>query len=58
MKSSYTGNYFDIRIRVKDDLKQINRKTDSFFDWLGDCGGLYGGLKFVGQNLVNSYALH
>ena len=31
-----------IRFSLNGDLTQINRKTDSFLDVMGDCGGLYG----------------
>ena len=55
---SFNVNFCDIRIRINKNLKQINRKTDSLFDWLGDWGGLYGSLNFIGQNLVSSYTLH
>ena len=47
------GNFYDLRIRVGTDLKQINRKTDSILDWLGDWGGLYGSLTFIGKNLLS-----
>ena len=34
---------------------EINRKTDSFFDWLGDWGGLLDGLTLIVEIIVNAY---
>ena len=42
-----------VEISLNTDLKQINRKTDSFFDWLGDWGGLQDGLTFLVDIVVN-----
>ena len=39
---------------------KITRKTDSLFDWLGNCGGFMEALKIIGKALVflfNTYAL-
>ena len=43
---SYLANV-SILVSLKTELKQINRKTDSFFDWLGDWGGLQDGLSLL-----------
>ena len=36
--------FFGIDIKTSPDLKIINRKTDSLFDWLGNVGGFLGSL--------------
>ena len=36
-----------VELSLNSELKQINRKTDSFFDWLGDWGGLQDGLSLL-----------
>ena len=36
----------------------INRKTDSFFDWLGDWGGLQDGLTLIVELIVNAYQIY
>ena len=36
----------------------INRKTDSFLDWLGDFGGLVEGLFFIGAILIENYSAY
>ena len=43
---------------MKPDLFKTNRKTDSFFDWLGDWGGLFDGLNLIGKHALNNYSLH
>ena len=40
------------------DLITVNRKTDSLFDWLGECGGLLDGLHLVAELLVHSYSVY
>ena len=37
---------------------QINRKTDSFFDWLGDWGGLQDGLTLLVEIIVQAYQVY
>ncbi len=37
---------------------QINRKTESFFDALSDCGGLMRALYNIGMFLINPYTLY
>ena len=34
---------------------KITRKTDSIFDWLGNCGGFMEALKIIGKLFVFSY---
>ena len=36
-----------IELSLSAELLEINRKTDSFFDWLGDWGGLKDGLTLI-----------
>ena len=43
---------------MKPDLYKTNRKTDSFFDWLGDWGGLFDGLNLIGKHTLNNYSLY
>ena len=33
----------------------ITRRTDSIFDWIGDCGGFMEALKLICKTLVISY---
>ena len=44
-----------VELSLNKDLKQINRKTDSFFDWLGNWGGLQDGLTLLVDIVVNLY---
>ena len=41
-----------IELSLNEELLQINRKTDSFFDWLGDWGGLQDGLTLLVEIIV------
>ena len=50
--------YAEINVRLNSDLKKISRKNDSFFDWLGDWGGLLDGLNFIGRLILNPYSLY
>ena len=34
---------------------KITRKTDSIFDWMGNCGGFMEALKIIGYTFVFSY---
>ena len=45
-------------MEIKPDLYKINRKTDSFFDWLGNWGGLFDGLNLIGKHALNDYSLY
>ena len=47
-----------ILLVLEPDLKVINRKTDSIFDWLGDWGGLLDGLNFLGKTILNPYTTY
>ena len=40
-------------IALSPDVPKVRRKTDSFLDWLGDWGGLYGSLHFLAEILVS-----
>ena len=40
------------------ELLQINRKTDSFFDWLSDWGGLKDGLSLLGSIILHAYQVY
>ena len=43
------------------DLHEINRKTESFLDWMGDWGGLLDALHFLSAQIISPYsafALH
>ena len=43
------------------DLHEINRKTESFLDWMGDWGGLLDALEFISSLIISPYstfALH
>ena len=39
------------------DITQIERKTYSCLEWLGDIGGLYDALKLIGHSFVFPIAL-
>ena len=55
-----SGPYFWFNIGLKSDMIKTTRKTDSIFDWLGDCGGFMEALKIIGYIIVfpyNAYAL-
>ena len=49
------GPFFEFNIGIKSDLIKITRKTDSIFDWLGNCGGFMEALKIIGYVLVSSF---
>ena len=42
-----------VELNLNPELKKINRKTDGFFDWLGDWGGLQDGLTLLVDIVVN-----
>ena len=44
-----------IKLVLNPELLQINRKTDSFFDWLADWGGLYDGLTLLVEVTLHAY---
>jgi len=37
-------------------MNEINRKTYSLLDWLGDCGGLTDALRFIAGLIVSPFA--
>ena len=49
---------FKIDIGLNSDLIQINRKTSSLLDWMGDCGGFIEALKILLGFLVSGYNSH
>ena len=49
------GPLFELYLGIKGDMIRITRKTDSIFDWLGNCGGFMEALKIIGYVLVSSY---
>ena len=57
-KINYNFYYFNILVSMANDLKKINRKTDSLLDWLGNWGGLLDGLSFIGRHLISNYTLY
>ncbi len=38
-------------------MRQINRKTYSFLEWLGDCGGLMDALYLIAEFLVGPLSI-
>ena len=46
---------FSATVSLSRDLLKINRKTDSFLDWMGDWGGLIDGLTLIAEILINPY---
>ena len=49
------GPFFEFYIGIKSDMVKITRKTDSIFDWLGNCGGFMEALSIIGFALVSSF---
>ena len=47
-----------VQLVLKPDLKVINRKTSSIFDWLAGWGGLLDGLNFLGKTILNPYTTY
>ena len=43
-------------VSLSPDVPKIRRKTDSFLDWLGDWGGLYGSLYFLADIFVSPFS--
>ena len=41
---------------MNDGLHEINRKTASFLDWMGDWGGLIDALHFLSAIIVSPYS--
>ena len=39
--------YYSLHVTMNNDLHEINRKTASFLDWMGDWGGLIDALHFL-----------
>ena len=50
--------FLEIEVTVGPDLFKIKRKTDSFFDWLANWGGLLDSLNFIGKHLLSNYSLY
>ena len=49
---------FSASVTLSADLLTINRKTDSFLDWMGDWGGLIDGLTLIAEILINNYQVY
>ena len=47
-----------IELSLDEELLEINRKTDSFFDWLGDWGGLQDGLTLLVEIIIHLYEVY
>jgi len=44
--------FCSVSFELDKNLRQINRQTYSFLDWLGDCGGLLDALYIIAEMLV------
>ena len=44
-----------IELSLNEELLEIHRKTNSFFDWLGDWGGLQDGLTLIVEVVLNGF---
>ena len=57
---SYTeGHYiFSISLNLDANLKTINRKTDSLFDWMGAWGGMHDGLHTITELFLEFLSVH
>ena len=49
---------FSIKLNLNADLNTINRKTDSLFDWMGAWGGMFDGLRIVGEFILEIYSVY
>ena len=50
--------YYSLRLTLHQDLRTINRKTDSLLDWLGDWGGLLDSFSFLAKIIMNAYSIY
>lgn len=45
-----------VSFEMDKNLRQINRQTYGFLDWLGDVGGLLDALFFIGDQIIGPFA--
>ena len=50
--------FTSVSFEFNKDLRQINRQTYSFLDWLGDCGGLLDALHFIAKIFVSPLSIY
>lgn len=48
--------FMSVSFELSKDLRQINRQTYSFLDWLGDVGGLLEALFAIGDLFIGPFA--
>ena len=51
------GGFFVLLLRLSPDSVMYKRSIYTFFDWLGDVGGLMDALRLIGQFLMTLYTL-
>ena len=47
-----------VKLSLNAELLQLNRKTDSFFDWLADFGGLQDGLGLLAEIILHGFQVY
>ena len=47
-----------ISLNLNENLKTINRKTDSLFDWMGAWGGMHDGLHTITELLLEFLSVY
>ena len=50
--------YGSFEVNLNKDLIKIERETYALLDWLGDIGGLYGALEFIGYLCVLPFSTY
>ena len=50
--------FFGVSLTISPDQLKVRRKTDSFLDWLGDWGGLYGSLVFLADIIMSPLSVY
>ena len=48
--------FASVQFTFNQNMNEINRKTYSLLDWLGDCGGLTDALRFIAGLIVSPFA--
>ena len=50
--------YFSVELYLDTNIVQINRKTTSTLDWIGDLGGLLDGINYIMKILISPYSIY
>lgn len=49
---------FSTKISLHSDVLKINRKTDSFLDWMGEWGGLLDSFHLIVELILESFSFY